>query len=77
MYPGYEEIVNNIKSLIVMKGMKQGAVAVRAGFTAQDFSNMLNDRRKLIRAEHLPAIADALNVEVKDLFYLPDEKKGA
>lgn len=74
MYPGYEDIVNNIKALIDAKGMKQGVVAERAGFTPQDFSNMLNERRKLIRVEHLPAIADALKVNVNDLFWIPNKK---
>ncbi|NCB99929.1 MAG: XRE family transcriptional regulator [Clostridia bacterium] len=68
----YEQIVANIKMLIEEKGMKQGVVAERAGFTAQDFSNMLNERRKLIRIEHLPAIANAIGVEIKDLFYPPE-----
>ena len=73
MYPEYDQIVNNIRGLIETKGMKQGIVAERAGFTPQDFSNMLNERRKLIRAEHLPAIANAIGVDIKELFY-PDEK---
>lgn len=75
MYPGYEDIVANIKWLINSKGMKQGVVAERAGFTPQDFSNMLNERRKLIRAEHLPAIADALKVDVNELFYLSKKER--
>lgn len=54
--------------------MKQCIVAERAGFTAQDFSNMLNERRKLLRVEHLPRIADALGVEIRELFYLPESK---
>ena len=69
---GYDDIVNNIKKIIEVKGMKQGVVAERAGFTPQDFSNMLNERRKLIRAEHLPLIATALKVDVNDLFNVPD-----
>ena len=40
---GYDDIVNNIKKIIEVKGMKQGVVAERAGFTPQDFSNMLNE----------------------------------
>jgi len=67
MYPEYDDIVNNIKAIIEEKGMKQVVVANRAGFSPQDFSNMLNERRKLIRAEHLPLIADALGVDVNDL----------
>ena len=47
--------------------MKQGVVAERAGFTPQELSNIMNDRRKLLRVEHLPAIAVALTVDVNAL----------
>jgi transcriptional regulator with XRE-family HTH domain len=47
--------------------VKQGVVAERAGFTPQELSNIMNDRRKLLRVEHLPAIAVALNVDVNAL----------
>lgn len=65
---GYEDIIANIKRIINEKGMKQGIVAERAGFTPQEFSNILNDRRKLLRVEHLGPIADALGVEINDLY---------
>ena len=65
----YSDITNNIKRLINKKGMKQSVVAHRAGFTPQDFSNMLNGRRKLIRIEHIPLIAKALEVNINELFY--------
>lgn len=65
---GYEKIVMNIKRIIKEKGMKQVIVAERAGFTPQEFSNILNDRRKLLRVEHLGPIADAMGVEVNDLY---------
>ena len=74
MYPGYEDIISNIKTIIRDKGMKQCIVAERAGFTPQDFSNILNERRKLLRAEYLPPIADALKVDINDLFRLPVKK---
>lgn len=64
----YDDIVNNIKRLIEKSGIKQGIIAKRAYFSESEFSNMLNDRRKLIRAEHLPRIAKALDVEVSELF---------
>lgn len=70
----YEMIIQNIKDLIESKGMKQGVVAERAGFTPQDFSNILNERRKLLRVEHVLPIANALGVEVNDLLRLPDQK---
>ena len=56
----YSDIILNIKSIIDRKGMKQKAVAEKAGFTPQEFSNILNDRRKLLRVEYLPAIAAAM-----------------
>lgn len=48
--------------------MKQKVIAERAGFTPQEFSNILNDRRKLLRVEHMPAIAAAMEVDVNELY---------
>ena len=67
MYPTYDDIIQNIKNVIVKKGMRQGTVAERAGFSKQDFSNILNDHRKLLRVEYLAPIAFALGVDVNEL----------
>lgn len=64
----YDDLITNIKNIIVEKGMKQGVVAERSGFTPQEFSNILNDRRKLLRVEFILPIAEALGVEVNDLY---------
>ncbi len=64
----YEKVIANIKEIIQQKGMKQGVVAERAGFTRQEFSNILNDRRKLLRIEHIPRIAKALGVDISELY---------
>ena len=72
---GYETLLNNIKRIISDKGMKHCVVARRAGFSKQEFSNMLNGR-KLLRAEYVAAIADALGVDVNELYYPPEEQKG-
>ena len=64
----YDDIVKNIKDIIVAKGLKQAAVAKKANLTEKELSDMLNCRRKLIRAEHLPAIANALEVDINELF---------
>jgi len=56
-----------IKQNIASKGLYQKAVAERAGFTEQQFSDMLNGR-KIIRAEYLPAIAKAIGVSMDELF---------
>lgn len=63
----YDDLIRNIKTIINDKGMKQGVVAERAGFTPQEFSNILNGR-KLLRAEYLLSIANGLDVEVNDLY---------
>ena len=67
MYPTYDDIIQNIKNVIAKKGMKKGNVAARAGFSKQDFSNILNDHRKLLRVEYLVPIAFALGVDANEL----------
>ncbi|MBO5484311.1 MAG: hypothetical protein J5979_03755 [Lachnospiraceae bacterium] len=49
----YEEVVSAVKQILTEKGMKQCVVAERAGFSEQEFSNMLNGR-KLLRVEYIP-----------------------
>lgn len=63
----YNTLIWNIKSEIQNRGMKQGVVAERAGFSDQEFSNMMNNR-KLIKAEYIPAIASAIGVTTNELF---------
>ena len=64
----YDNLISNIKEIIAERGLKQGFIAERAGLTPQEFSNILNDRRKLLRVEHLQAIAEALGMTVDDLY---------
>ncbi len=73
---GYETLIDNIKRIISEKGMKQGVVAERAGFSQSEFSNMLNGRRKLLRAEHILPIAEALKVDVNTLYNYPPRKES-
>lgn len=63
----YNNIIANIKDIIVSKGLKQSFVAEQVGLTSQSFSDILNNR-KLLRVEHLPELADALRVEIEDFF---------
>lgn len=49
------------------KGLKQNAVAKRAGFSKQQFNDMLNGRR-LIKVSELPILAKALEVSPNELF---------
>lgn len=56
-----------IQILIAEKGFKNLYVAQKAGFTSQEFSDMLNGRR-LIKACDVPKIADALGVEAGEIY---------
>lgn len=62
-------IASEIKHAMVEKGLYQKSVAERAGFSAQQFSDMLNGR-KIIKAEYIPRIASALGVSANHLFGL-------
>lgn len=59
-------VVIGIKSIMKQKGLIQKYVAERAGLSEQQFSDMLNGR-KIIRVDHLPLIARALDVDVRDI----------
>lgn len=63
--------VKAINVIIAKKGFLQKTIAIKAGFTEQQFSDMLNGR-KVIRAEYIPVIAKALGVTPNDLFSCPD-----
>ena len=71
----YEDIINNIKRILAAKGMKQVVVAERAGFSPQEYSNMLNERIKLLRVEYMPAIAEALDVDIHELYQREEVSK--
>lgn len=57
----------NISRAIKARGMKNNAVAERAGFSKQQFSDMLNGR-KIIKPCDILAISDAIGINVGDLF---------
>lgn len=69
----YDDVIENIKRIISEKGLKQIFVAEKVGMTSSEFSNILNDRRKLLRIEHLKPIADALGVDLNTLFDMNDK----
>lgn len=63
----YVKIISNIKNILSEKGLKQGYVAEKSGFTDQQLSNILNFRKQL-RVEHIPRIAYGLGVEPNEIF---------
>lgn len=65
----------NIVKIISSKGLKQSAVAKKAGYSKQQFSDMLNGRR-IIRPLDTKAIAIALEVDVNELFKVSEQEVG-
>lgn len=61
------------RKLINEKGLKQKVVANRCKINEKNFSNMLCNRQ-LIRPEHIPMIASALDVSIDDLFKTNSKK---
>ena len=61
-----DPIVIGIRKIITEKGLLQKSVAARAGYTEQQLSDMLNNR-KIIKACDLLQLSEALGVEVSDL----------
>ena len=65
-------IPQNILKIIQQTGVKQCVIAQRAGYTKQQFSDMLNGR-KIIKAMDVLKIAKALNVTPNELYGMPAE----
>lgn len=64
---------DNIVRIINERGMKQGAVAERAGYSKQQLSDMLNGRRIIKPCDAL-AIANTLGVTMNELFKAPKNR---
>lgn len=62
-------VANRVREIIKEKGLKQTALAEKAGFSAQEFSDMLNGRR-LMRAVDIASIINALSGVGVDANYL-------
>ena len=64
----HKKIVTNIKNIIKSKKLKKGDIALKLELSDQQFSDILHGR-KLLRVENIPLIAEALEVDIADLFY--------
>lgn len=62
-----EPFVSGLRVITAEKGLKNLYVAEKAGFTAQELSDMLNGWR-LIKACDIPKFAKALNVKLDDIY---------
>ena len=65
-------IPKNVLRILQETGIKQYVIAERAGYTKQQFSDMLNGR-KIIKASDVLRIAKAMNVTPNDLYGIPVE----
>ena len=64
-----------LKRIISEKGLKQASIAARAGFTAQEFNDMLNGRR-IMRAADIAALINVVKEFGVDANYLFGIEKG-
>ena len=67
-----EPVPGNLRRILKSKGLKQCAVAQKAGLKAHDLMDMLRGRR-IIYARNILALASALDVSVAELFQSPNE----
>lgn len=68
-------ITKNVELIIEDKGMKKKSVALKAGYTKQQFSNLINGR-KIIKPDDIIKIANALEVTPNDLFGIVPNKSA-
>ena len=69
-------VADNILYYISKNGLKQRAVARRAGYTTQAMNGMLNGRR-VIRPTDIQRLAAVLKVTPNDLFRTRDPDKAS
>lgn len=69
-------IIDNTRSIIRERGLKQRAVAEKANMPEKQFSALMNGR-KVMKDTDVIAIANALNVTPNDLFGLSNEKDAS
>lgn len=62
-----DPIAAGIQYIMAERGLIQRAVAERAGYTQQQFSDMMNDR-KTIKATDIVPISKALGVSIQEVY---------
>lgn len=66
-------VASNVRSLIDTYGYKHATIAERAGYTRQQFSDILNGR-KLILADDCMRLREAIGCTYNDLFRKPEDQ---
>jgi len=60
-------VAENVRKILDTRGLKQKAVAEKAGYTEQQFSNLLCGRKR-IETEDIMRLCQALNVLPNELY---------
>lgn len=60
-------VANNIRKILDDRGLKQKAIAEKAGYSEKQFSNLLCERKKM-NPEDILKIAKVLEVTPNDLY---------
>ena len=68
-------VIPNVRRIINERGLKQCAVAEKAGYSKQQFNAMLTGR-KIITDVDIYKITSALNVDANDLFGITGKQFG-
>lgn len=68
-------VAPNVEEIITRKCLKQSAVAEKAGYSKQQFNDMLRGRR-VIRDIDVLKIMLALEVDANELFKIADQEVG-
>jgi len=68
-------IAGQVKKIINKKGLKQSAVAIRAGYRPNDFSNMMCGRKQIYDFD-VVKIAQALDVTPNELFGISERESA-
>lgn len=68
----YDDVIQNIRTIIKEKGVKQNFVANKAGFTPQEFNNILCSRQ-LLKTESIVNLCNALDITPNELFMFKND----
>ena len=60
-------VMTNVRRIISERGLKQGIVACKGGYSYQVFNNLMNDR-KTVTDEDVIKLSKALDVTPNELF---------
>ena len=61
-------IGSNARKIRILKGIKQSHIALKLGYKSPSSLNDIEMGRRQLKADKIPLLADALGVEIHDLF---------